>query len=243
MIKRLTKDTDPSDTVTPPKTVDGLQFDASDDDTFYQGNTQGTVPTTPAATPATPVSTTMTATAPTPSDSAAPTSTVDMTASSRYAAVNLGTSSSQSALDAIPNNDPNIPLRKMALEEAKFQLDQEKTRHAMFMELKKEDFRQQQLREEEERNNKKSAEPWMKAFWRPAMGWLYMLICAFDFIIAPILTMTMPVYLKMLGAAQISYMQWQSLTLSNGGLIHLAFGAILGVAAWTRGQEKLSKMG
>ena len=83
----------------------------------------------------------------------------------------------------------------------------------------------------------------MKAFWRPAMGWLYMLICAFDFIIAPILTMTMPVYLKMLGAAQISYMQWQSLTLSNGGLIHLAFGAILGVAAWTRGQEKISKMG
>lgn len=239
MIKRLTKDTEPSDTIKTPKSVDGLQFDASDDDTFYQGDTQGTVPTTPAATP---VSTTMTATAPTPSDSAAPASTVDMTASSRYAAVNLGTSSSQAALDAIPNTELDITLRKMSLEEAKFQLDQEKTRHAMFMELKKEDFRQQQLREEEERNNKKSAEPWMKAYWRPAMGWLYMLICAFDFIVAPILTMIMPVYLKMLGAAQISYMQWQSLTLSNGGLIHLAFGAILGIAAWTRGAEKIQAM-
>jgi hypothetical protein len=28
--------------------------------------------------------------------------------------------------------------------------------------------------------------------------------------------------------------------LSNGGLIHLAFGAILGVSAFTRGQEKMS---
>ena len=241
MIKRLTQDTDPSDTIKTPKTLDGLQFDASDDDTFYQGASQAATPvTTP---PDASVPSTMTATAPPPSVGNTPTSTVDMASSTRYAAANIGTSSSQAALDAIPNNDPNIPLRKMALEEAKFQFDQEKTRHSMFMELKKEDFRQQQLQEEDERNNKKAAEPWMKAFWRPAMGWLYMLICAFDFIIAPILTMTMPVYLKMLGAAQISYMQWQSLTLSNGGLIHLAFGAILGVAAWTRGQEKISKMG
>ena len=83
----------------------------------------------------------------------------------------------------------------------------------------------------------------MKAYWRPAMGWLYMLICAFDFIIGPMLTMAMPVFLKSLGAAQVSYTQWQSLTLANGGLIHLAFGAILGITAWTRGQEKIAKMG
>ena len=31
-----------------------------------------------------------------------------------------------------------------------------------------------------------------------------------------------------------------SLTLDNGGLIHLAFAGILGVAAWSRGQEKLA---
>ena len=32
--------------------------------------------------------------------------------------------------------------------------------------------------------------------------------------------------------------QWQSLTLQGGGLFHIAFGAILGAAAWTRGMEK-----
>ena len=83
----------------------------------------------------------------------------------------------------------------------------------------------------------------MKAYWRPAMGWLYMIICAFDFIIGPILTMAMPIFLKGLGAASVTYTQWASLTLSNGGLIHLAFGAILGITAWTRGQEKINKMG
>ena len=31
---------------------------------------------------------------------------------------------------------------------------------------------------------------------------------------------------------------WQSLTLQGGGLFHIAFGAILGAAAWTRGMEK-----
>ena len=86
-------------------------------------------------------------------------------------------------------------------------------------------------------------EHWMSKYWRPAMGWLYMLICAFDFIIAPMLSMAMPVFLKNLGAAQVTYTQWQSLTLSNGGLIHLAFGAILGITAYTRGQEKIAKMG
>ena len=131
----------------------------------------------------------------------------------------------------------------MALEEAKFQLDSERAKHAMYMEIRKEDFRESQLREEEEKNAKKEGEHWMKAYWRPAMGWLYMLINLFDFVVAPMLTMAMPVYLKMLGSQTVSYTQWQSLTLANGGLIHLAFGAILGVTAWTRGQEKIAKMG
>ena len=32
---------------------------------------------------------------------------------------------------------------------------------------------------------------------------------------------------------------WQPLTVQGGGLFHVAFGAILGIAAWTRGQEKV----
>ena len=74
---------------------------------------------------------------------------------------------------------------------------------------------------------------WFKSYWRPGMGWLYMLICAFDFIIAPIVSMFIPLWLK-----GTPYTPWKSITLENGGMIHLAFGAILGVTAWTRGEEK-----
>lgn len=94
-------------------------------------------------------------------------------------------------------------------------------------------------REIAEQQIEKEDEHWMKHFWRPAMGWLYMLICFCDFIVFPIIAMFMPVFLKGLGV-QLQYVPWQSLTLSNGGLIHLAFGAILGITSYTRGQEKLS---
>jgi hypothetical protein len=80
-------------------------------------------------------------------------------------------------------------------------------------------------------------EHWMKAFWRPAMGWLYMLICFADFIAFPLLSMFLPIIERGFGL-QIGYTPWQSLTLSNGGLIHLAFGAILGVSAYGRTKEK-----
>lgn len=82
-------------------------------------------------------------------------------------------------------------------------------------------------------------EHWLKAYWRPAMGWLYMLICFMDFVAFPALTMFLPALLKGFGQ-NIQYTAWQSLSLSNGGLIHIAFGAILGVAAWSRGQEKMN---
>ena len=71
------------------------------------------------------------------------------------------------------------------------------------------------------------------------MGWLYMLICFMDFVVFPLLAMFIPIIMKSFGLADTSYEAWESLSLSNGGIIHLAFGAILGVAAWTRGQEKL----
>jgi len=89
---------------------------------------------------------------------------------------------------------------------------------------------------------KQEDEHWVKAYWRPAMGWLYMAICLMDFIGFPLITMFLPVIFKGLGV-QITYTAWQSLTLSNGGLIHLAFGAILGVTSFMRGQEKLAKIG
>lgn len=86
----------------------------------------------------------------------------------------------------------------------------------------------------------KEPEHWVKAFWRPAMGWLYMLINLMDFVVFPAIAMFLPVIMRGVGI-QMQYVAWQSITLSNGGLIHLAFGAILGVSAWSRGQEKLQK--
>jgi len=83
----------------------------------------------------------------------------------------------------------------------------------------------------------KEPEHWMKSFWRPAMGWLYMLICFMDFVAFPMISMFLPIIEKGFGI-QMGYTAWQSLTLSNGGLIHLAFGGILGVSAFGRTMEK-----
>ena len=80
----------------------------------------------------------------------------------------------------------------------------------------------------------KQDEHWMKAYWRPAMGWLYMLICFMDFVAFPAISMFIPIITK------LPYVAWASLSLSNGGLIHMAFGAILGVAAYGRTQEKVA---
>jgi uncharacterized membrane protein len=88
---------------------------------------------------------------------------------------------------------------------------------------------------QQEADHAKQNEHWMKAYWRPAMGWLYMLMCFCDFVAFPIIAMFMPQFIK-----GMTYIPWKSITLDNGGLIHMAFGAILGVAAWTRGQEKIA---
>jgi len=87
---------------------------------------------------------------------------------------------------------------------------------------------------------KEQDEHWLKSYWRPAMAWLYGLICFMDFIGFPFLSMMNPVFYKFWGIAAMSYQPWVSLTLQNGGLVHLAFGAILGITAWTRGQEKIA---
>lgn len=94
-------------------------------------------------------------------------------------------------------------------------------------------------RAEFERGAKIQEENWIKSYWRPGMGWLYMLICFMDFVVFPALAMFIPGILKNMGVEDVAYVAWTSLTLSNGGLMHLAFGAILGVTAWSRGLEKM----
>lgn len=143
--------------------------------------------------------------------------------------------------DDYPDDGP-LAERRLALEEARLDLEREESRHRMRLDLMREKFSQSQAAISDEVRLRDSQEHWMKQYWRPAMGWLYMAICAFDFIIAPILAMLMPIYLKMLGETNVTYVPWRSITLENGGLIHLAFGAILGIAAWTRGAEKIEAM-
>jgi len=80
----------------------------------------------------------------------------------------------------------------------------------------------------------KQEEHWMKTYWRPGMAWLYMIICFVDFVVFPVVAMFLPIMTK------LPYVPWQSLSLSNGGLIHMAFGAILGISAYGRTQEKVA---
>ena len=80
----------------------------------------------------------------------------------------------------------------------------------------------------------KADEHWINKHWRPAMGWLYMTTCAFDFILFPILWGIV----QAMTHAKLE--QWQPLTLQGAGLYHLAMGAILGVAAYGRTKEKMS---
>lgn len=78
-------------------------------------------------------------------------------------------------------------------------------------------------------------ENWINKQWRPAMGWTYMAICIFDFIIAPILWSLLQAH----HTAGVVATEWQPITLQSGGLFHMAMCAVLGVSAWSRGQEKI----
>jgi hypothetical protein len=84
-----------------------------------------------------------------------------------------------------------------------------------------------------EAENAKQNEDWMVKKWRPAMGWCYMVICCLDMAIFPVMWNVVQVLTK----APIT--QWNPLTLQGAGLFHLAMGAVLGIAAWSRGQEKI----
>lgn len=73
-------------------------------------------------------------------------------------------------------------------------------------------------------------ESWIKQYWRPAISWQYFAVCVCDFIVFPAASMY---FLKQ---------QWEPLTLKESGFYHLAMSAIIGVAAWTRGQEKIKRI-
>ncbi len=80
----------------------------------------------------------------------------------------------------------------------------------------------------------KKKEDWMNTKWRPMMGWIYMATCVTDFILFPVLWSILQAALKQPVTA------WQPITLQGAGLFHLSMGAIIGIAAFGRTQEKLA---
>lgn len=88
-------------------------------------------------------------------------------------------------------------------------------------------------------DSEKKKEDWMNSKWRPMMGWLYMIVCFADFVVFPIMwAFVVSVFgVKLPPGAGA---QWQPLTLQGAGLFHISMGAVLGLAAWGRTQEKLN---
>lgn len=81
-----------------------------------------------------------------------------------------------------------------------------------------------------------SYEGWFVSKWRPAMAWSYLSICLFDFMIAPIMNALYSTW------AKSPFVPWDPLTIKGGGIYHLAMGAVIGVTAWTRGNERVKMM-
>lgn len=97
-------------------------------------------------------------------------------------------------------------------------------------------------------------ENWINASWRPAAAIVYLVICICDFIIFPwIFGLRAPAAHDLALAVkdldpQVAAVlvaprpQWQPLTLMGSGLFHVAFGAIVGITAWTRGAAHIETL-
>ena len=89
------------------------------------------------------------------------------------------------------------------------------------------------MSEEVKSESEKKKEDWMNSKWRPMMGWMYMLVCTMDMVVFPVLWSLLQT------TTGTNITQWNPLTLQGAGLFHIAMGAVLGIAAFGRTQEKL----
>jgi hypothetical protein len=90
------------------------------------------------------------------------------------------------------------------------------------------------MSEEVKSASESKKEDWMNSKWRPMMGWMYMVVCMMDMVVFQILWSL----LQTMTHTQIT--QWNPLTLQGAGLFHIAMGAVLGIAAFGRTQEKMA---
>ena len=84
----------------------------------------------------------------------------------------------------------------------------------------------------------KKEEDWMTKKWRPMMAIMYMICCLCDFALFPIMFTIVQFWETQ--AANDAFRQWVPITLQGGGLFHVAMGAVLGVSAYGRTQEKIN---
>ena len=86
----------------------------------------------------------------------------------------------------------------------------------------------------------------LHTYWRDYLALVYIIICLFDFVVGAtwwnlsIQGMFQDCLLKEDQSTCFNNLPppWQPYTLNNGGMFHIAMGAILGAAAWKRGEEK-----
>lgn len=76
---------------------------------------------------------------------------------------------------------------------------------------------------------------WINRYWRPLMGIHYLVACTADFVVFPILWSILQGF-----QGGVVTSQWMPITLQGGGLYHIALGAILGLSAYGRSQEKIA---
>ena len=91
---------------------------------------------------------------------------------------------------------------------------------------------------EEIKKEEPPKEDWMTKKWRPMMAIMYMTCCLMDFAIFPIMFTIVQFWETQ--AANDAFRQWVPITLQGGGLFHVAMGAVLGVSAYGRTQEKVA---
>ena len=102
----------------------------------------------------------------------------------------------------------------------------------------------------------KTKDSWYQKTWRPATAGVYLLLCVIDYVIRPLINSAIQKNFSLVDvvseiinldpSVQVQILE----TMSSMGTIppilheyvHLSFAAILGGAAWTRGQEKINRI-
>lgn len=103
------------------------------------------------------------------------------------------------------------------------------------------------------------SEQWYSKSWRPAVAFVYMAICVFDFALLPLYFayINNGVLITHLAAAALKFppeqqmaalrqmhdmLAWQPVTLQAHGFFHGSMAALLGVSAYQRSKEKIAQL-